>query len=352
MSTRSPRRLLARAVPAGWKAKTRRLRRRARLAFVDMVANRRHTGSGRCVLVLRHPENKPHFYDEFLHWLARRHPEARALYRLAQTTGRLSDLSRVAAVVPWLQDPVQSWSPSTFRRMNALASRCDRDGIPVVNRVDRLTHAAKLEGARRMAAVGLRVPRMRRVTTKADLEEAARELGLPVIVRDDWSHGERPFLARTHDDLARAPMSQRPVAIEYIDVRNPDGYYRKYRYTVVGDLGVCQSVHATRGWVARGTDAEYTPALNDEEAAFVGAPLPEHALFVAARAALELDLLAFDFSRDATGAIVVWEANPYPILHLGSSTRRLHRRDATERVFAAMARLHLGRAGLPLPAGL
>ncbi len=71
-----------------------------------------------------------------------------------------------------------------------------------------------------------------------------------------------------------------------------------------------------------------------EELRFVGAPCAEHDILDAARRELEFDIAAFDYSFDANGEIVVWEANPFPDLstprgrpgeYLGESILRTNR---------------------------
>jgi hypothetical protein len=138
------------------------------------------------ILVIRHARRRRLFYDVILDWVAEHFPRHRGLLdvwdlpdetardfpwrldliawrRLAAAaqrltaaggpplrllTGGLPAGAEYRLLVPWLQDPVQLWSPAAYRRACRLAEECDRRGIPVTNPVDRLTNATKSTFAR------------------------------------------------------------------------------------------------------------------------------------------------------------------------------------------------------------
>lgn len=323
----------------------------AGMALWDALRNLRHAWGERRFLVLHHPAKQPFMYDVLLDWLAVFHPDVRALFELHVLPFPVRDWSRYALHLPWLQDPVEAWSPATYRRAARLAAACDRHGVPVVNRVESLRNAAKSEGSRRIASAGFRTPRMARIDDPAEFRRTLLGIPLPLFVREDEGHGGPMLRADTADEARALALEsfRRPVAVELVDLRGPgDGLYRKYRYVVAGETGVRQSLHVSRAWAARGSDTVFDEALRDEEVAFVEGPEPEHERFVAARKALGLDFVAFDYSLDASGRPVVWEANPFPFLHFVGGRRR-YRRAATERVLAAMVALYLSRAGMEVP---
>jgi hypothetical protein len=297
---------------------------------------------------------KTGFYDVVLDWLAEGHPAERARFKLHALPTRVGDWSRYRVHVPWLQDPVQSWSLRAFDRANRLAAECDARGIPVVNRVDRLLNASRSLAADAIAGVGFRTATVRRVAAGSELLRSAHEVPLPLLVREDWGHGGPIVRIDTEAELSAFDLRrfQRPVVMELIDSVCDDGIYRKYRYVVAGEAGVRQSMHSSRDWIVRGNDQSVaTDEICDEEIAFIEAREPAHKRFVAAREALGLDFVAFDYSYLPDGEIVVWEANPYPMLHLLTG-RRAYRAAPTKRVFAAMTALYLERAGLPISDGI
>lgn len=331
----------------------RRLRGEQRLRRQHRAANARHATADERFLVVRTGPNY-RFYDVVLDWLAENHPEERARFELHTLPAQVGDWSRLRLHVPWLQDPVQSWSPQAFERANRLAAECEKRGIPVVNRVDRLVNVSRSLAADTIAGVGFRTAAVRRVAVGDDLRTAAQGVPLPLLVREDWGHGGLIVRVDNEAELAAVDLRRfrRPVAIELVDTVCPDGIYRKYRYVVAGENGVRQSMHTSLGWKVHGGDQSVaTDAICDEEVAFIAASEPGHDRFVAARRALGLDFLAFDYSVLRDGEIVVWEANPYPMLHLLTG-RRGYRTPPTKRVFAAMTALYLERAGLPVSDGI
>ncbi len=288
-----------------------------------------------------------------LHWLEQEFPEVRALFELHSIPCRIVDWSRYVLHVPWLQDPVQNWSPSAYRQANALAAQCDQRRIPIINRVDRLPNAAKSIGAQLIASAGIRTPKMVRIENPEQFRETRGGLDLPILLREDWGHGGLVCRADTPADARKLPLRRfaRPVAIEFIDVQSPhDRRYRKYRYLAAGDLGLPISLHVCRDWISKGGMADFSNQFSEEEIAYTSRPDPNHAAFQLARKALGLDFVAFDYSYDHHGQLVVWEANPYPYIHF--PIRRLYRRSLTTRSLAAMVDLYFRRAGLDVPAGI
>jgi hypothetical protein len=177
-------------------------------------------------------------------------------------------------------------------------------------------------------------------------------LPLPLFVREELGHGGPMLRADTDDEVRAIDVSgfRRPLAVELIDVRSADGLYRKFRYVVAGDVGISLSTHVSPGWVTKGESLKqlFTDELRDEDIAYINRPEPNHDRFVAAREALALDFIAFDYGVDLNGEPVVWEANPYPFVHILGG-RREYRTKPTHRVFGAMTALYLSRAGLEVP---
>ena len=341
----TPRGRVARTLAFSWQ--------HLRIALWDALQNQRYTRGERRFLVVRDPRS-PFVYDLLLHWLAAYFPEVRAAFELHPLPWRVRDWSRYALHVPWLQDPVQATSPVLYRAANRLAQQCDRHHVPIINRVDRLANAAKSTAARAIAATGLRTPVMARIDDVEEFRRTRLGVPLPLFVREDWGHGGALLRADTEAEARALPIEtlRRPVAVELVDVRDVrDGVYRKYRYVVAGDVGIAQTMHVSREWVTRGSEALRLDGLREEEIAFTRRPEPNHERFVAAARALGLDFVAFDYGVDRDGTTVVWEANPYPFLHFISG-RSHYRAASTTRVLAAMAKLYLDRAGMEVPEGL
>jgi hypothetical protein len=331
-------------------ARLRSWSRAPRVRLEDARRNRRVATAEERFLVVRHWSN-PDFYDFMLEWFEANIPSLRARFELHLLPDRIPDASRYVLHIPWLQDPVEAWSPRTYERAVRLARRCHDRGIPTINRVDRLGNAQKSVAARLMADVGVRTPRMEPIRDREQFVETFLGLGLPLFVREDRGHGGPICRADEPHQVKAIPLHRfsRPVAVELIDARDPrDGLYRKYRYLAAGNAGVSHHLHVSERWVTRGNHGVYSEALVEEEKAFTSAPNPHHEQLQRARSALGLDVVALDYGYDRAGQMVVWEANPFPWLKF-PVRHRSYRREPYERALAALGKLYLTRAGLPVP---
>ena len=326
--------------------------KRTRLWCSDTRSNRRYATADKRFLIVRHGTKSSWFYNIILDWVANQLPEIRPLFELHQLPCRIRNWSSYALHVPWLQDPVQQWSQRAYLQACQLAARCDDHQIPVINRVDKLLNAVKSSGARLIASAGIRTPRIIPIKNKDEFKETLLGLTLPILVREDWGHGGLMLRVDTINDLHALQLERfsRPVAVEYIDTRtDADGLYKKYRYVAAGDEGVSQSMHVQRDWLVRGHNCVFSDVLKDEELAYINNPDINHVKLQHARQALDLDFVAFDYSYDRDGELVVWEANPYPYLHFSKGSRS-YRVAAVERVLAAVIKLYLLKSGLPVHA--
>jgi hypothetical protein len=304
------------------------------------------------VLVVRHRKYQQRFFDVILKWVAANVPELAPVFDVRDLPVRVRDWSPYALHVPWLQDPVQEWSPETYDQANALAAECDARGIPVLNRVDRLLNATKSRGADLMRSAGVATPRMASIADPLEFERTLLGLSLPLFVREDWGHSRHVVRIDSPSDIPHIPWTtfQRPLAIEIVDVRNPhDGLHRKYRYVAAGNVGVSHHVQTSAEWITRGENRVITAESRDEELHYIAQPDANHDALQRARSALGLDLVAFDYGYTPDGRMIVWEANPFPTIVFG--TRRLiYRNPAIHRTILAIVRLYLVAARIAVPA--
>ena len=313
----------------------------------DYLNNRRYTESEIKFLVLRHGRYKPRRYDIILDWIAANLPEIRPYFELHQLPGRITDWSKYKLHLPWLQDPVQQWSIRAYNQACRISRQCDALNIPIINRVENLINASKSNGARIIGDAGIRTPRIVKIT---DFENFKKDLGgleFPLIIRDDWGHQGPMLLIETLAQLNNISLAGiiRPIAIEYINTQSEDGFYRKYRYTITGDIGIPQSIHVQKHWQVRGEKTEYNDSLVKEEKDYLNNPDPNQDQLVTAYNALELDFVAFDYSYDQNEKLVVWEVNPYPYLHF-LEYRRLYRNKNIQKILAAITKMYLDKAGI------
>jgi hypothetical protein len=302
-------------------------------------------------LIIHHKSKYRGFYDVVLDWITLNLPEQRSLFERRALPYRLPENHRFALMIPWLQDPVQQWSRRTCYQALTLTRECDRQKIPVMNRVERLSRAGKFTGAQLMKQVGLRAPGVVRITDQTRFKKDFLDLSFPFFVREDCGHGGLMLRADTPAEARALPLHQfkAPVAIQLIDLRDSrDGFYRKYRYVVAGNFGVAHHLQVSSHWITRGGNRVVNDLTRSEELAYINTPCPHHDAFQRARRALGLDFIAFDYSFGREGEPLVWEANPYPFVHF--SVRDLaYRNDAVHRTIAILVASWFQHANQPLP---
>jgi len=257
----------------------------------------------------------PFFYVEWLDWVGEHDPALRTLIEIAYLPADLPRNTRL--LHPWVQDPVRERDPAMFCHLGELQEAATLEGASVVQPVEVLSNSLREVQYEQLTRVGLRTPRV--VPVGPRFAEDLGGLSLPVLVRSAWGHGGGMLRLETEEQVARwlqpeSTGARRYVASEYVDVRDADGLYRKYRYVFFGERGVSRHLIVSRHWEVRPSDRVLTDHTIAEELAYVRAPCGLHNAFDAARRELGFDIAAFDYSLDANGMPVVWEVNPYPEL--------------------------------------
>jgi hypothetical protein len=302
-------------------------------------------------LVVRYARKYPLYYEVILNWMAANFPRQRQRFELRTLPLDVRDWTPYVLHIPWIQDPVRSWSVRVFEQANRIADECGRRGIGVVNPVAAKENTTRVQMANLLGRAGVPVPRTVRID---DADRFAADWGglrLPLFIREECGHRHTFYRVDAPEDLVRIPWRRlaQPVATEIIDARDPrDGIYRKFRYIAAGDWGCLLHVQFSSHWITRGENMIINEQTRAEELAHLEAPDPNHEQLQRARIALGLDFVAFDYGYDSGGRLMVWEANPMPFLHFGSS-RIAHRTATMHRIMAALLRLYLTRAGLTVP---
>ena len=332
---------------------TRRLTVPAR----DWVRNRRYVRADRKIALVRHRKGLPSYYKKFLHWTAQNFPEVRSQMELRLLPCGIRNGSQYSLVVPWLPDTLLYRDGKVRQQAFALTATADARGVPVINRPEHLLSTSKHDCAQRIAELGVRTPQVKRIL---DIEGFRRNLnGLkpPLLVREDLAHGgwSPVFVLHTVADCATVPLEKfaQPIAVEYVDVRDPrDRLVRKYRYMAMGKTGIAHTLQISKNWEVRSGVRVLTDQTIAEEIQYADTPDPHHEVFQHLRHGLDLDFLAFDYSLDRQGELVIWEINVLPGLGLPTGPNRSHLVPPIERAMAATLQMYLERAGLELPSGL
>ena len=188
---------------------------------------------------------------------------------------------------------------------------------PAINHPALVRRTGRVEVADRLRDVpGIVTPRMHLVR-KAELRDD-RGLGWPLLVRALGFHGGEHFVkVDVPEDLPAAVATlegDEVLAIEYLDTRNRDGRFRKYRMLAIDGRLYAAHLAISRDWKVHYFSAQHGGLADDEEGAFLADPqagVGRDALHALERAAalLALDYAGFDFTLDADGRVVLFEAN-------------------------------------------
>lgn len=323
---------------------------RGPLRLHNALRNRRCT-AGERMLVVQNPIKQRSMTRDFLAWVEKHVPELRERMEFCLLPGRVRDWSRYRVAAFWGGDVLVELAPWMYRHAQRFSDECQRRGIGVINPAQHWPNTGKSRAAGLIAACGFRTPKMHLIQ---DVDEFTRHRGglnLPLLVREDRCHGQRSLLVTSHSQLRNVPWHsfRRPIAVEFIDTFCPhDECYRKYRYIALGSTGISRHLMFDRHWEVR-EERVSDEAHRAEEVAFISRPNRHHAAFQRARKALGLEIVAFDYSYDHDGEVVIWEPNPFPDINYPKHHLSRHIDPGVERTYAALARLYLRRGGWPVP---
>jgi hypothetical protein len=211
-------------------------------------------------------------------------------------------------------DVVLSWGYG-FREAPRFLQNCLRferrardNGIPVINSLDgcdfRHTWCLRL-----WTAAGIQCARYQYLAP-----DRALHLRYPVILRTDALHrGRNMFLVREVEEARRIiQLGSKPpldLALEFIDTKGPDGFYRKWRSYVIGDRVIPRQLQLTSGWKVNLDAAEASEQALEEDRQFISGGESRADLVALAARILKSDLIALDYSMMPDGSYIFWEGN-------------------------------------------
>lgn len=195
----------------------------------------------------------------------------------------------------------------------------------VVNRPEAVLRSTRDQIAKRLAGIaGLIVPRVVRINAARQehaiplIERAG--MSFPIILRQAGTHtGKIVGLVDRVDDLrAQLVDGSDHLATEYVEFRNSDGLYRKYRVWCFGDRMVCRHKMISDHWNVHGEDAYRfmfdRPDLIEEEESLLATPEGAFSPNVrqvlrTIRERMDLDFFGIDFAITDHGDVLLFEAN-------------------------------------------
>jgi glutathione synthase/RimK-type ligase-like ATP-grasp enzyme len=254
---------------------------------------------------------------------------------------------------------VESCGPA----LAAAARLVGRTRAPVINAPRAVAATSRAANAARLGALaGVRTPAVYELP-RAELTAgrgvqalAQRGLGFPVLLRSIGTHTGQHFIrvdrALDVERFAATLPGDSLLAIDFLDTRSADGCWRKYRAMFVGGAMLPLHLAIARQWKVHYFSADMADDAQHraEEERYLNDPAAvlgprAMAALGAIRDTLALDYAGVDFTLDAGGEVVVFEANATMVLLTPSADERwAYRRAPIERVFASARAMLQGRA--------
>jgi len=261
------------------------------------------------------------------------------------------ELKNTTLLIPWLQDPLKECFPHSYQKAIDLQDLCRRNKIPIINKVESLSNSIKSTALKIIAKTGIRTAKVIPIVGFETFDPKAHGLSYPFFIREDQRHGGSMSLICNYKDLGKFPWKNflQPVAVEFIDIQSKDGYYRKYRYVMMGNVGVPRHLVISGNWCTHADGRINTNPAREEELRYLQCISdPNHARLNQARMALGFDFVAFDYGYDQEGSLVVWEPNPLPIFwnHYNEQTDCFYQKPTIDRLYKALLSYYLQRANM------
>lgn len=328
-----------------------RLRRSISLFRADRRHNRQRSRREPSILVVRDLDRLIDYQRPYLDWLGTNRPDIAARLRLARLTPVPPRLDDASLVITWLPDSLRDRFPRKYRWSQRLERRCRARSLPIVNPPSITSDGVKSCSLPIIGGTGVRVARAIPLRSAKARKTLLEQMQPPLIIREDLTHGGgRNDLIEQPEQLRRVDWSQFecPVALEFIDVRSPDGLYRKYRYVLFGGRGIPRHLILSRDWFVHAEKRIEGKDALAEELEYLNRDDPHHEALDRARRALRLDIVAFDYSIDRDGRLVVWEPNPTPTLWapFNEDPRFDYQRPQMDRIYRELTAYLLERAGM------
>lgn len=192
----------------------------------------------------------------------------------------------------------------------------------VINHPAKVLRTTREEIARRMEGIpGLVVPRTVQLTSQkpAVILKTLEKAGItfPAILRAAGTHGGNLIgLFDNAESLAAAATGRHDhVVTSYVDMRNADGLYRKYRVFSIGGNMILRHYLISDQWnihaSARDIFMKSRPEMLADEKRTLEGGLPVHVVEVLWQIVqrMDLDFFGIDFGITDAGEVVLFEAN-------------------------------------------
>ena len=253
----------------------------------------------------------------YFRWLRKNHPEHFARLRFTRARAPFSEkMEKAEALFNWIATPHQFQSEKTRAFLVHTEAAFEQENLKIINRIEAIENTIKARALDLIASTGILTGKTISCDEKSAFKELEATLGTPFLIRSNTKHSAPIHrICNSHEfNTINWKRITDPAASRYIETRGEDGYYRKYRYVLFGDSGINRHLILSEQWWQHASNRLNDDQQKIEEQAFFKIPPPFHEELNQARLALGLDYVAFDYSINPEGKLVVWEPNALPVI--------------------------------------
>lgn len=241
--------------------------------------------------------------------------------------------------------------------------------MPLINTPPAVKQTTRESNAQRFgAAQNFVFPRTIKISHELDVaattERILADIEIPLILRPlhtNSGHGVR--FVNTEAELSEILLGHPFTdfyAIAYHDCQSEDGYFRRYRFALIGDKMIPCGLHVGTGWNVHGEGRAaldwFGLGFDEEEIAFYEDPTaifgsPPKTFFRDIVDAIDLDIYGFDCGFRRDGQVIVYEINAAMGLSLaGTINDNTYRKPYRAAVINDIEAYLFNRAGIQPPA--
>lgn len=226
------------------------------------------------------------------------------------TEGAIPDLQAYDAILFWSH--IVHNLPEYLEHAQRVEEEARKKNIPVINSIAN-AHSPHSYFLQKWQANGINCAKHCRFQNFEEID-----LDYPIIIRRDGVHQgkdvfliQNPMQAKKLIEERQKDSTQKnfDLAIEYVDTKWEDGYYRKFRSYIIGNQVIPRHMHTSEQWLV---NLEHSVVSEEsmkqvQHFFFNGDRNPSKVL--AASKATGHEIVALDYSIDADGKHIFWEAN-------------------------------------------
>lgn len=226
------------------------------------------------------------------------------------------------------RDPLRILYPKEFEYAKRIEDICIKNNIRFVNKPDALSNSVKSIQLNILRSNGFRVANFYPFNDLSELRSLTKS-NYPIFIRynaghdseGNYRHGLFYSFEDIENNLSNNMFESKKhfkdkIAIQWIDTKFIDGYYRRFRAFVTGSDAMKGNIYMSDDWYIHEKNSIKNHISQYEEYKFMKSDFTEDEklFFIRANKILGFDFSAFDYSYTKDGEIIIWESNPHPAL--------------------------------------